>query len=146
MKSSENILLDFCKAQVDMQLDLPFFEGGVAAGFPSPAEDFADLSLDLNKALIKHPSATFFARVSGVSMVGEGIDDGDLLIIDRSVQPYDGCLAVAWVDGAFTLKRVKVEKDALYLMPANPEYKALKVTEDTDFMVWGVVHYVVKKM
>ena len=118
----------------------------VKAGFPSPAEDHSDLKLDLNKELIKNPSSTFFAKVSGESMIEDGVDDGDLLIVDKSVMPHDGSLAVCYIDGEFTLKRVRIEKDAITLVPANSKYKPMKISKENDFQIWGVVKYLIKKM
>lgn len=138
--------LEIIEAQVTSVVELPLSGSGVSAGFPSPADDHTVLSLDLNKELIRNPAATFFARVSGVSMKDEGINDGDLLVIDKSVEPYDGCLVVAFVDGEFTLKRIKYEKDCLWLVPANEDYRPIKITKDNDFTVWGVVRYVIKKV
>lgn len=140
------IQLDLIKADTSTTVELPLSSSGVSAGFPSPADDFIDLSLDLNRELIKDPAATFFARVKGVSMIDEGIDDGDLLIIDKSVEPYSGCLAVSYLDGEFTLKRVTLEKDCAWLVPANKDYKPIKVTADNDFMIWGIVRYIIKKI
>lgn len=125
---------------------ITFTESLIKAGFPSPAEDHSDLKLDLNKELIKNPSSTFFAKVSGQSMIEDGVDDGDLLIIDKAIAPFEGSLAVCYLDGEFTLKRVKIEKDAIFLVPANPSFKTIKVTKENDFMVWGVVRYLIKKM
>ena len=127
-------------------LGLPLSGERVAAGFPSPAEDYASLSLDLNKELIKNPASTFYARVSGLSMIDEGINDGDLLVIDKSIEPHDGCLAVCFVDGEFTLKRF--EKHGMYgmLVPANKEFRSIKVTADNDFCIWGIVTYIIKKV
>ena len=119
---------------------------GISAGFPSPADDFLDLSIDLNKELIKHPYATFYGRVSGDSMTGAGLDDGDLLVIDKSLEPRDGKIAVCFVDGEFTVKRIKIESDAIWLMPENSKYKPLKVTEDNEFVIWGMVTSVIKSM
>ena len=118
----------------------------VHAGFPYPAENYLENTMDLNKALIKNPSSTFFARVSGDSMIDDGVDDEDLLIIDKSVDPYDGCLAVCFLDGEFTLKRVRIDGETLYLVPANKKYKPIKVDANNDFLVWGVVKYIIKKV
>ena len=128
-------------------LELPVAGCAVPAGFPSPAEDFAEMSLDLNRELVRNPASTFFARVRGVSMTGEGIGDGDLLVVDRAAEVRDGALAVCCIDGEFTLKRIKTDKAAgcLWLMPAHPDYEPLRVTEEDDFRVWGVVRYVIKK-
>ncbi len=122
-------------------------EGGrVRAGFPSPAEDYSTTKLDLNRELIKNPASTFYARVSGLSMVDEGINEGDLLVIDKSIEPYDGCLAVCYIDGEFTLKRFEKHSSYALLVPANREFKPIKVTEDNDFCIWGVVTYLIKKV
>ncbi len=138
--------LNIYSAASDNRVELPFAQSGVSAGFPSPAEDPIELKLDLNQELIRNAAATFFARVSGESMIDDGINDGDLLIIDKSVEPYDGCLAVCYIDGEFTLKRFQDNGDHALLVPANKKYKPIKVTADSDFMVWGIVRYLVKKM
>ena len=130
----------------DSEVELPLSGERVAAGFPSPAEDYASLSLDLNRELIKNPASTFYARVSGLSMIDEGINDGDLLVIDKSIDPYDGCLAVCYIDGEFTLKRFEKHKDYALLVPANKEFQPLKVTAENDFSIWGVVTYLIKKV
>jgi len=122
----------------------PFFDGGVAAGFPSPADDYKELSLDLNSLLVKHREATFYARVSGQSMIGAGLDDGDILVIDRSLEPADGKIAVCCINGEFTVKRLKVTDGACWLMPENEDFPPIKVEEESDFIVWGVVTYVIK--
>ena len=125
---------------------LQFFEGRIQAGFPSPAQgEYAD-TIDLNRALITNPAATFCARVIGNSMVDAGINEGDLLIIDRSITPYGGCIAVCFVDGDFTVKRIAVRDDGIYLLPANAGFPELKVEEFSDFQVWGVVSHIVKKV
>ena len=128
------------------EMEIPLSEERVSAGFPSPAEDLMDRALDLNKELVRHPASTFYARVKGLSMIDEGINDGDLLVIDKSENPTDGCLAVCYIDGEFTLKRVRIEKEGILLVPANPKYKAIQVTEENDFMIWGIVQYVIKKV
>ncbi len=138
--------LEIFSAEVGESLQLPLSSAGVKAGFPSPADDFMDLSLDLNRELIKNPASTFFARVSGLSMIDEGINEGDLLLIDKSVEPFDGCLAVAYLDGEFTLKRFKDMGDYALLMPANSDFEPIRVGEDNDFMIWGVVRYIIKKV
>ncbi len=125
---------------------LKFFENRVQAGFPSPAQsEYAD-SIDLNKALITNPAATFCARVIGDSMVDVGINEGDLLIIDRSLAPHDGSIAVCFIDGEFTVKRLSVRSDGVFLTPANATFPEMKVSEDNDFMVWGVVSHIIKKV
>lgn len=138
--------LDIFSPNNDCGMELPLSGERVAAGFPSPAEDYASTGLDLNRELIKNPASTFYARVSGLSMVDEGINDGDLLVIDKSIEPYDGCLAVCFIDGEFTLKRFEKHKEFGLLVPANKEFKPIKVTADNDFCIWGVVTYLIKKI
>lgn len=128
------------------EMELPLSGNSVAAGFPSPAEEYIEAKIDLNRELVRNPASTFYARVSGISMVDDGIDDGDLLVIDKSIEPYQGCLVVAHLDGEFTLKRIRFESDAAWLIPANEKYKPIKITEDNEFVVWGVVRYLIKKM
>ena len=122
--------------------------GDVKAGFPSPAEDIRE-KLDLIKLLVRHKASTFFVRVSGVSMVDADMDEGDSIIVDRAVQPYNNCKAVCFIDGEYTVKRIEIGEGRLRLMPANEKntaYQPIEVTEDNNFMVWGVVTYVIKKM
>jgi DNA polymerase V len=130
---------DVCSA-----LRLPYIESGISAGFPSPALDFVDVSIDLNKYLIKHPSATFYGRVKGVSLKNAGIDNGDLLIIDRSLRPTNGKIAVCYIDGEFTAKRIQISKSVIWLIPENENYQPIRVTEDNDFLIWGIVTHVIK--
>jgi DNA polymerase V len=136
--------LDIYSALSETELELPLISGGISAGFPSPALDFDDLSIDLNKHIIKHPSATFYGRVKGHSMKDEGINDGDLLVIDKSIQPTDNAIAVCFLDGEFTIKRIKIETESIWLIPANENYKPIKVTQDNDFLIWGIVTHVIK--
>ena len=122
--------------------------GEVKAGFPSPAEDIRE-NLDLMKLLVRHKASTFFFRVSGVSMVDEAMDEGDIIIVDRAVEPYDGCKAVCFIDGEYTVKRMEIHEQSVRLMPANEnntKYRPIEVTAENCFMVWGVVTYVIKKM
>ena len=138
-------LLEFFTPYTSSSVNIPLFEGGVSAGFPSPAQDFSEHSIDLNLALIKNPVSTFFTRVSGDSMKDLGIFNGDLLVIDKSLDPIDGKIAVCFIDGEFTLKRISLEKESCWLMPANDNYKPIKVTEENDFIVWGIVTYSIKE-
>ena len=119
---------------------------GIAAGFPSPADDFKQNRISLDNELVKNKEATFFARVCGQSMIGAGLDDNDLLVIDRSIEPENNKIAVCFIDGEFTVKRLKVEAECIFLMPENHNYKPIKVTEDNQLIIWGVVTYVVKKV
>lgn len=116
----------------------------ICAGFPSPAQDYVESGIDLNRELVKNPAATFFGRVKGDSMTGAGIEDGDLIVIDKSLEASEGDIAVCFLDGEFTLKRIHIEKDVLWLMPENPKYKKIRVTADQHFMVWGIVTYSIK--
>lgn len=125
--------------------NLQLYVEGIKAGFPSPAQDYMDSVFDLNKELVHNPSSTFYGRVSGNSMVDAGIHDGDILVIDKSIEPANGLQAVCFVDGEFTIKTLKVTKTAVYLMPANPEFKPIKITDENSFMVWGIVTYVIHK-
>lgn len=138
--------LEIYSADTDSELDLPYISNGISAGFPSPALDFVDLSIDLNRHLVKHPSSTFYGRVKGESMKDAGIYDGDLLIIDKSLEPGNDKIAVCYIDGEFTLKRIKLDKNCCWLMPANDHYQPIRVTEENDFMIWGIVTHVIKKM
>lgn len=128
------------------ELSIPFIENTISAGFPSPAEDYLESGIDLNKELIRHPSTTFFGRVKGDSMCGAGIFEGDILVIDKSLDAKDDDIAVCFIDGEFTLKRIKREKDAVWLIPANDKYKPIRVTVDNDFLIWGIVTAVVRKI
>jgi DNA polymerase V len=136
--------LDLYSANTETSLEIPLVDEGIKAGFPSPASDFLDLSIDLNKELVKHPISTFYGRVKGESMKNAGINDGDLLIIDKSLEPTDGKIAVCFIEGEFTLKRIKLEKDYCLLMPENEDFEPIKVTEDTDFLIWGILVHVIK--
>ena len=122
--------------------------GDVKAGFPSPAEDIRE-KLDLIKLLVKHKASTFFFRVDGVSMVDCDMDEGDIIIVDRTIDPYNNCKAVCFIDGEYTVKRVEMLDNKVRLMPANEKntkYKPIVVTPDNQFIIWGVVTYTIKKM
>ncbi len=124
------------------------FVGDVKAGFPSPADDVRE-KLDIVKLLVKHKASTFFFRVNGVSMVDAAMDEGDIIIVDRAIDPYNNCKAVCYIDGEYTVKRVEISEGGVRLMPANEQnvaYKPIEVTAENNFMIWGVVTYVIKKM
>ncbi|NLB55125.1 MAG: translesion error-prone DNA polymerase V autoproteolytic subunit [Lentisphaerae bacterium] len=125
---------------------LPYYEAKVPAGFPSPASDYEEGKLDLNKHLIKNPAATFFVRVSGSSMVGAGINDGDLLVVDRSLEPRNGNVVIAVIDGDLTLKRIRIRGKKIILEPENSNYEPQEISENCDFQVWGVVTNVVHEL
>lgn len=137
-------LLEFYTAQTDTKLSIPLVDEGISAGFPSPAQDFLDLAIDLNKELIQNPSSTFYARVNGQSMQDMGIDSGDLVIIDKSLPPRNGKIAVCFLDGEFTMKKIKLEKSCCWLIPANKDFNPIKVTKDNNFIIWGIVLHVIK--
>ena len=123
------------------------FMGEIKAGFPSPAEDARE-KLDLLKLLVRHSASTFFFRIDGVSMVDADMDEGDIIIVDRAVEPYNGCKAVCFVDGEYTVKRVQIGECGVVLMPCNQNnsaYKPIPVGAENDFLIWGVVTYIIKK-
>ena len=125
---------------------VPFYQASVSAGFPSPAEDFMDLELNLQDYLIQHPSATFCVRVTGDSMIKAGISSGDVMIVDRSLEPKDGSIVLAVLNGEFTVKRIKKNKDQLLLIPENVKFAPIVVSEEMNFKVWGVVTHVVHQL
>lgn len=122
----------------------PLFLCRIAAGFPSPADDFIESKIDLNEQLILHPEATYFLRVKGDSMIGAGIHEGDLLIVDRSLDPKSGRIVIAAFNGELTVKRLHISKSRqITLIPENETYDPIKVNEDSDFLIWGVVTRVI---
>jgi len=138
--------LEFFSPEDSSPLEIVLAQTGVSAGFPSPADDFKEFKISLDRTLVKNKEATFYAKVSGQSMVGAGIDDGDLLIVDKSLEPKNNCIAVCFIDGEFTVKRLKISGGNVYLQPENASYKPIKVTNDNDFQVWGIVTHVIKKV
>lgn len=138
-------VLEIFRAETNVCLALPIADEGIKAGFPSPAQDFMDMAIDLNRELVRHPASTFYGRVRGSSMIDAGIHDGDILIIDKSLDPRNGDMAVCFIDGEFTIKYIRIEKQAVWLVPANEEYEPIKVTEENDFLIWGIVTYSIKK-
>ena len=127
-------------------LRLPLASSTVAAGFPSPADDYIDVGIDLNEALIRHPSSTFFLRVSGDSMIDAGIHDGDLLVVDRSLEARPVQVVVAVLDGAFTLKRLARHRGRLRLEAANSAYPPLELHRCGDVQIWGVAIHVIHSL
>lgn len=123
-----------------------FVTSGIKAGFPSPAADFEENKISLDKIVVKNKETTFYAKASGNSMIGAGIDDGDILVIDRSIEPINNKIAVCLIDGEFTVKRIKIEGEQVFLMPENSNYKPIKIELHNEFVVWGIVTYVIKKM
>tara|TARA_B100000963_G_C22406737_1_gene571360 strand:+ start:87 stop:518 length:432 start_codon:yes stop_codon:yes gene_type:complete len=138
--------LTFLKPKKSNSLGQWLIGQGISAGFPSPADDFKEIRISLDKELIKNHESTFYARVSGDSMIEAGLDDGDLIVIDRSLDPQSGKIAVCFIDGEFTVKRIKKEKDKLFLMPQNKKYKPLEIREENELIIWGIVEFVIKKV
>jgi DNA polymerase V len=124
----------------------PLFLASVSAGFPSPAEDYIEGRLDLNRHLIKHPAATFFVRVAGDSMIGAGIHPGDILVVDRALEPQDSNVVIAVIDGELTVKRISQRNGKLFLVPDNQAYRELEIVEAMEFEVWGVVTSVIHNL
>ena len=131
---------------LENQIELPYISSGIKAGFPSPAADFDESKISLDNVLVKNKEATFYAKASGNSMIGERIDDGDILLIDRSLEPKNNKIAICFIDGEFTVKRIKIENEDVYLMPENPNYKPIKISLENDLIIWGIVTYVIKKV
>lgn len=124
-------------------VERPVFLARVPGGFPSPADDYLEGKLDLNQYLVKHPAATFFVRVTGDSMIGAGIHSGDLLIVDRSLEPKDGNVVIAVLDGDLTVKRLFIREGKPALLPDNDQYSPVEVGEHATVEVWGVVTNVI---
>lgn len=137
--------LEFYTPDFSTELKLPYVDAGLRAGFPSPADDFIEISIDINKEYIKNKDTTFFAKVKGNSMINAGIFDGDLLIIDKSLEPQNDKIAVCQIDGEFTVKRIKIEKDVVWLIAENDDFKPIKVTPDNELLIWGIVTASIKK-
>ena len=135
-------------ADLSSELSLPYADGGVRAGFPSPAQDYLTAAIDFNRDIVKNAATTFYARVVGDSMKDAGISDGDILVVDKSLEPHDGSIVIAFIDGEFTVKRVKHDPngECLWLMPENKDYPPIKVEESAHFEIWGVVTYSIKAM
>ncbi|MDA8871350.1 translesion error-prone DNA polymerase V autoproteolytic subunit [Flavobacteriaceae bacterium] len=138
--------LTFFHPDQDQHKSLHLVNEGISAGFPSPADDFKELRISIDQEVVRNEEATFYARVSGQSMQGAGLDDGDLLVIDRSMEPQHNKIAVCYIDGEFTVKRLKVTPGGIFLMPENPNYQPIEVSEDNELIIWGIVTYVVKKL
>ena len=132
--------------RTDTRLSRPLVGPKVPAGFPSPAQDYMEGSLDLNEYLVPHPASTFFVRVEGYSMVKAGIFPDDILVVDRSLEPVSGKIVVAIYDGELTVKRLRIECNRYWLEPENDEFEPICVDEETDFLVWGVVCWVIHKV
>jgi DNA polymerase V len=138
-------VLDIYVLEESVLADIPIFTNSVQAGFPSPAEDYMDLDLNLQDHLIQNPSATFCVRAVGESMKDAGIKSGDIMLVDKSLTPKNRSIVVAVIDGEFTIKRVNVSEKELYLIPENENFSPIKITQEMDFQVWGVVTYIIHK-
>ncbi|MBQ8223609.1 MAG: translesion error-prone DNA polymerase V autoproteolytic subunit [Bacteroidales bacterium] len=130
------------------ELNVSFIDAGIKAGFPSPAQDYLTGTIDLNKELIRHRETTFLARVSGNSLHDAGICDGDIIVIDKSLEAKNGDFVVAFVDGEFTLKEFRYDEKykCAWLIPHNKDYEPIKVTEENQFLIWGVLTYTIKHL
>jgi len=128
----------------ETNVSLPFV-GTIKAGFPSPAQDYMGDTIDLNRLLIKNKASTFLAKTNGDSMIWENIENGDILLVDKSLEPHDGSTVVCFIDGEFTMKTVHINKDEILLVPANPNYPVIHITEENQFIIWGVVTYSIRK-
>ena len=137
--------LVFFRPDLSTEYDIPFFDQPVQAGFPSPADDHLEERLDLNKKLIKHPSATFFVRVEGESMRDAGIFKDDILIVDRSIDPIDGKIVIALINGEFTVKKIRIKGKQIFLQAENPLFPLIEIAPEWDFQIWGVVTYIIHK-
>ena len=142
----EKKTLNFFVPKTDNGIGQWLAEEGISAGFPSPADDFKEIRISLDKELVKNKEATFYARVDGDSMIGAGLEDGDLLVIDRSLNPENKKIAVCLIDGDFTVKRIKKEKNKLFLVPENKKYKKIEIKEEDELIIWGIVEYVINKV
>ena len=142
---SENIIRILIPERLK-NINLPLFLESVSAGFPSPADDYLEGKLDLNDFLIPNPPATFLVHVTGDSMIGAGIYSGDLLIVDRSVEPHNRNIVIAVLDGELTVKRLKMEKEQIMLVAENKNYEPIKITEQMQFEIWGVVRTVIHSL
>ena len=138
--------LKFLKPKKGNSIGQWLIEQGISAGFPSPADDFKEIRISLDKELVKNTESTFYARVSGDSMKDAGLSNGDLIIIDRSLHPENNKIGVCFLDGEFTVKRIIIEQNNIYLKPENKNYKKIKVNKEDEFIIWGIVTYVIKTL
>ena len=138
--------LSFFIPNTESNLEIPYISSGIKAGFPSPAADFDGTRVSIDQIVVKNALATFYAKANGNSMTGAGIDDGDILVIDKSIEPQDGKIAVCFIDGEFTVKRIKVQENSLLLLPENKLFEPIEITEENNFIIWGIVTFLVKKL
>jgi DNA polymerase V len=145
-KLYSNSELTFYKPICETSIKISLVSSRINAGFPSPAMDFAEEQIDLNEELIKNPYSTFFVRVAGESMRNAGIYNGDLLVIDKSIEPTNGKIAICCLNGEFTVKRLLFEKDKITLIAENESFASTVITKEHDFEIWGVVTHAIKKV
>ena len=138
--------LTFFKTKRKDQLGQWLLENSISAGFPSPADDFKELRISLDRELVRNKESTFYARVSGDSMENAGLSDGDLIVIDRALDPLKNKIAVCFLDGEFTVKRIIEKGSKLYLKPENKDYSEIEIKDDNQLIIWGIVTYVIKKL
>lgn len=135
--------LTIYQVNLNSQLELPYADDGVHAGFPSPAQDYMENSIDLNRDLVAHPESTFYARVEGESMIDANLKHGDILVVDKALEVHDGDIAVCVVEGEFTVKYVEIHPDHVVLRPANKDFAPITINDPSQFEVWGVVTFVI---
>ncbi len=146
LRNLHNVTLQFLQPDLTTPFEVPFYDDGVSAGFPSPANDFQELKISFDKEVFgSSPSTTFCARVSGHSMKNAGISDGDIIVVDRLLEPKDGDIAVCVINNDFTLKRIKIEKDCVWLIPENEDFAPVQITDSESFSIWGILTYTLKK-
>lgn len=146
LKPAEAGLTELWRHEGGTRLSRPLLGTEIAAGFPSPAQDYIEGSLDLNEHLIQHPTATFFVKVQGCSMVNAGINPDDILIVDRALEPAHKRIVIAALNGELTVKRLHIRGDRWFLVPENSEYSEIEITEEMDFQIWGVVTYSIHQL
>ncbi|RLD60275.1 MAG: LexA family transcriptional regulator [Bacteroidetes bacterium] len=145
-KKKTNNFLKIYNLDTSTNIEIPLFVDTISAGFPSPADDYIEEKLDLNKHLIIHPEATFYVKAKGNSMMNIGIFEGDILIVDRSIQPVNNSIVIAVINGEFTVKRINKSDDKFYLIPENDNFSPIEITESMDFKIWGVVTNAIHKL
>jgi len=139
-------LTEFFQIKSQLTLPLPLYLSQVSAGFPSPADDYVERTLDLNQHLIEHPAATYFVKASGNSMINAGIHSGDILIVDRSLTPKDKSIVIAALNGELTVKRLRKIKGKIQLLAENDQYQPIEIEEESHLEIWGVVIYVIHSL
>lgn len=143
-RATDNMLLPILElSRFPTFVDLPLFASKIPAGFPSPADDHLEATIDLNRQYIRHPAATFFVRVQGHSMIEAGIHNGDMLVVDRSLEAQSGSIVIAVVNGELTVKKLVIDGDEVWLRPENPEFEPMQIKDGMELHIWGVVAHVI---